>query len=323
MSDEQNFDSGSEDFQDIPNVVLVPLIKGRLVREQAIEVFVKDVSTSIYSDDLKIKKMHDRALEDPLVLQKLIELGVDPLGKWTSPFNLSQYEDRYGSSRDAFRWSSGITCGIAYVANIRENFSPTNFLQIIPKKTPIILLDVDGVINMMAVNIVKDKYGYKNRTPIDLSELPFGDVTIVKVMGPRKECDIKYSPTVVSQINEWAEVAEVRWTTSWGRFAQTCLAPALGLKHFQMSRWGKWSSDFVTKGLSADDLDRPIIWIDDELGGIEKYADLMQSAAKLKEVAKNEVLLVETVQVPGLQLYLSPNQIELIDAFILRKLAEI
>ena len=86
-------------------------------------------------------------------------------------------------------------------------------LSTFPRK-PVILLDVDGVVNM-----AKGDCGW-------------ADKVITEVYG----YSIGYSPTVIKKINEWNAIAEVRWLTSWDSKAQSLLAPALGLDKFPLGR---------------------------------------------------------------------------------------
>jgi hypothetical protein len=85
--------------------------------------------------------------------------------------------------------------------------SPSTF----PRR-PVILLDVDGVINMWTGNC------------------GWTDAVSTEVYG----YSIQHSPTMIKKINEWNSIAEVRWLTTWESKAQSLLAPALGLDKFAL-----------------------------------------------------------------------------------------
>lgn len=117
-------------------------------------------------------------------------------------------------------------------------------LEIITEKTPLILLDVDGVIN---------EYGSSDPSFVS-----------VDVMMDFHTFNIKYDPEKIKKINEWAQYAEVRFLTSWGHFATYRLAPTIGLYSFPRNYTLKRN----LCDLSEEDAKRPIIWVDDEIGGI-------------------------------------------------------
>lgn len=48
--------------------------------------------------------------------------------------------------------------------------------------------------------------------------------------GKLRKFEIIYSPTIVRKLNEWSNVADIHWLTSWGERANTHLAPAIGLE---------------------------------------------------------------------------------------------
>jgi len=102
---------------------------------------------------------------------------------------------------------------------------------------------------------------------------------------------------MIDRINRWAEVAEVRWLTSWGHFARINLAPALGLLDFEVQRAGRLKNIVGYMGhLTEDELKRPVVWIDDDLGHHLSDGYLVSEAKELSKVMKNELLLVATSQ---------------------------
>jgi hypothetical protein len=122
-------------------------------------------------------------------------------------------------------------------------------------KKPIILLDVDNVINM-----------FYERDPKSIWE----DTTEQIVNGFR----IVYSPTVVRKINEWNKIAEVRWLTAWNQKAVIHLSPALNFDTFRLAE-GRESDENNECKLSktesamatAEEVgpDGCVIWIDDHI----------------------------------------------------------
>lgn len=92
-------------------------------------------------------------------------------------------------------------------------------VPVVPSTKPIILLEVDGVINMM--NERSDK--------ITNARKLWGDVKRGKSRA--QGCELLFSPTVVHKLMEWGTKADVRWLTSWGRSALS-LAPAMHMTSF-------------------------------------------------------------------------------------------
>lgn len=143
------------------------------------------------------------------------------------------------------------------------------------KKLPLILLDVDGVVNICDTidepACEKDlKTDWK-----DIREVAVGDMN-----GHYNA--VKYSPTVVQRINSWVDrsLAEVMWLTSWRSRAKGCLAPALGLRDFKVPPCDKYHycNEFALDEL-CEEPGRPVVWIDDELSrfGLYGNADLLST----------------------------------------------
>jgi len=128
-------------------------------------------------------------------------------------------------------------------------------------RKPIILLDVDGVINMFE--------NYAGQTG------DWTDVSKGLVYSPERDCnyEVKYSKEMISCVNAWNKVAEVKWLTTWNDRAQTHVAPVMGLDHFECARTFKLQEDLdeeekaktavrIAKDVGGDTL---IIWIDDDM----------------------------------------------------------
>ena len=85
--------------------------------------------------------------------------------------------------------------------------------------------------------------------------------------------EVKFSKEMISCVNAWNKVAEVKWLTTWNDEAQTQVAPVMGLDHFECARTFKLQEDLdeeekakmavrVAKDVGDDTL---IIWIDDDM----------------------------------------------------------
>jgi hypothetical protein len=119
----------------------------------------------------------------------------------------------------------------------------------VSSRKPLILLDVDGVLN---------NYSWGSATVY-----PDEKKTVVNAFP------IRYSPTIVSAFNNFSRdgLAEVRWLTAWGGNARKLLAPALGIDDFLTVRDDSWTPNkqIVAKTIADSCPDRPIVWIDDEM----------------------------------------------------------
>ena len=123
---------------------------------------------------------------------------------------------------------------------------------------PLLLLDVDGVLNAVQA------YGQATAWPAYERTTATAD----GVSWP-----IAWAPGVVARVNAWAREgrAEVRWLTTWEHDAPGDLAPRLGLDAFAVAGgheddeahgW-RWWKEGVARALVADG--RPLVWLDDDL----------------------------------------------------------
>lgn len=157
---------------------------------------------------------------------------------------------------------------------------------------PIILLDVDGVINFVG----------KSQWPNNKCARVFNKLH-------SREFAINWSPAVVDKLNHWSEsgMAEIRWLTMWDESAPEFLAPALGIRHFELARN---PLDGIEKNEAADraalaEPGRPIVWIDDEVGDYARYV-------KSPWISKDSTLIIN----PKLEEGLTPQHLENIEAFL-------
>ena len=150
------------------------------------------------------------------------------------------------------------------------------------EKTPLIFLDIDGIIN--------EPFPYKQK------------LTKVQVMRNFKTLSIKYNPEKIRKINEWAKYAEVRFLTAWGNFATYRVAPAVGLYSFPHN----YTTKDKIQNLSEEDSKRLIIWIDDEIGGENPRPNNFKDAA-------NKISNLHIMYIP---LYLQPYHFDYIQSLI-------
>lgn len=114
---------------------------------------------------------------------------------------------------------------------------------------PLVLLDIDGVVN---------------RVEHDEPDEAWPDEFSRDIRFP-----LRLSPTVINFFNEISRsgVAEIRWLTTWDAKAQA-LAPKIGFDDFLLAREPARDTG---KSEAALELalrypDRPICWLDDEVG---------------------------------------------------------
>ena len=140
-----------------------------------------------------------------------------------------------------------IICLFAFSAKAMHLISTT--------KKPVILLDVDGVVNIVGTGKI------------------WGDIQTKKVATNGEFNDVRYSPSMIDSINKWNVRADIKWLTNWNEEAKLSLSPALGLYQFKMARTSAhYESKIETANRIAKEVgDKTlIIWIDSE---IESLAD--------------------------------------------------
>jgi hypothetical protein len=118
---------------------------------------------------------------------------------------------------------------------------------------PLLLLDLDGVINMTSLHKADQMKLYPD--VVEISVYSFAH---------KRHFPFRYSPSVVNSINRWATRAEIRWATSWVHLARYIIAPLIGLHDFEpiCERSKRWHT---VQDVPPETLRRSVIWIDDEL----------------------------------------------------------
>lgn len=127
---------------------------------------------------------------------------------------------------------------------------------------PIILLDVDGVINAVV--------GQRGKGDPSVWQ----DWQYASVLATGHAWPICYSPTVIDYLNQINRSgrAEIRWLTTWGAWAQGDLADQLHIDHFEVagerddfvSTSDGWWKRTVVEAVSLT-TDASLLWIDDDL----------------------------------------------------------
>jgi hypothetical protein len=131
---------------------------------------------------------------------------------------------------------------------------------------PIVLLDIDGVLNMLGPQMgVKSAWG----------------PNMVQNSSIQNHKNAKYPfywcPAVVTKLNDWSDrdLIEVRWLTTWDADAPKFVAPVLGLRDWPLARDPvlKLTKLAAATRIAKDNPNRPIVWIDDDLGSFFKPGD--------------------------------------------------
>lgn len=143
---------------------------------------------------------------------------------------------------------------------------------------PLLLLDVDGVLN--AVNFPHPDFEV------------WSDYVVVDAEAMAHSWTIWYSPTVVETLRSWHESGrvEIQWLTTWEDMANGIeFKPEL--PEFEVAGWRSepvdeygWWKLAVVKRLRAEQPDRHIIWIDDDLTYDTEANEWLDSAIEAEGV---------------------------------------
>ena len=189
---------------------------------------------------------------------------------------------------------------------------------------PLVLLDVDGVLNAVPTRRRADAWT---------------DWRTGNAVADGRRFRITWSPSVVSAVLSWREVADVHWLTTWGHDANRSLRHLLDMPELPVAgtydddgtadastsagqthadvapaapdpltgRW--WKFDVVRRLVRADP-SRRLVWIDDDLVGQDDIRVWMR-----REV---DCLLVG----PRLTTGLTAPELEAVDRFLREQLAQ-
>ena len=133
-----------------------------------------------------------------------------------------------------------------------------------PELRPLIFFDVDGTLTADRQQMFPFDYSYDYET------------YTVHTMG--RSYPMLCRPDVLAAVNAASEMVEVRWLTMWGQNAANDFAPAVGLKHFEVSdrfqgagypdagrwslRWWKVIAILLEQELHPG---RALIWLDNAI----------------------------------------------------------
>lgn len=188
---------------------------------------------------------------------------------------------------------------------------------------PLVLLDVDGVLN--AVTSRPDPRVWP-------------DWQRGRAAADGRQWPIIWSPSVVSAVRAWQADADVQWLTTWGHHANGGLRALLGLPELPVAgTWadvnapqhagsaddgavahaavapaapdeltGRWWKFDVVRGVVHADPARPLVWIDDDLAGQREIRQWMQRESRC--------LLVAPTMGTGLR----PDDVTLVREFLVR-----
>ena len=164
-------------------------------------------------------------------------------------------------------------------------------MQSPPSSPPLVLLDVDGVLNAVPGRGRSDAW----------SDWRTGLAT-----ADGRQFPITWSPTVVSAVRSWQQLAQVQWLTTWGHDANTSLRHLLELPELPVAgtyddvdgpagdvdaagpahasvapaapdrltgRW--WKFDVVRRIVRTGE-PRRIVWLDDDLVGQRDVREWMR-----------------------------------------------
>ena len=167
---------------------------------------------------------------------------------------------------------------------------------------PLLLLDVDGVLNAVTVRPDPDVWP---------------DWRTGSAVAAGRSWPVHWSPSVVAAVLEWGALADVQWLTTWGHDANAGLRMLLGLPELPVAgthadadfppdagepdalpgalaavtpaapdeltgRW--WKFDLVRRLVRAEP-QRPLVWVDDDLAGQQEVRAWMQRESRCLLVA--------------------------------------
>lgn len=186
---------------------------------------------------------------------------------------------------------------------------------------PLVLLDVDGVLNAVGPLTGDPAQGWD-------------DWQTGRACALGRAWPIRWSPGLVARVLAWRERGEVSWLTTWGHEANRGLAPLLGLPQLPVAgtaddpegtatsaagdtlasvtpaapdeltgRW--WKFDVVRRVLRAEP-DRPLVWLDDDLGAVPGVAAWTRAHATCLLLA------------PDRREGLTPGDADAVEAFLAR-----
>jgi hypothetical protein len=138
-------------------------------------------------------------------------------------------------------------------------------------RRPLLYLDVDGPLNPYAAKPERRPEGYTTHrmTPEGwLARQPAGE----RVRPLR----VWLNPEHGAWLRELSALYDLVWATTWGRDANTLIAPVLGLPELPVVEWpgmfdeGPDGTFWKTRHVLDHAAGRPFAWVDDELGDADQ-----------------------------------------------------
>ena len=264
-------------------VFLMPLVKGECLKQQIVDIEIDNYTNLTEIIDIVTNNVNITPfLIQVETLKKRMSVHTTPLYMNShGPMNLCIYTHEYISKSilnppSYSRFIEDIDK--LYLLFSVDVLQPFSIPISISSLTPIIWLDIDGVVNIINYN-ERDKFDkFENR----------------KIYGGFGMAlfPIRFNPKIIERINRWSLKAEIRFMTSWNDFATYRFAPCVGLYPFAHNVIGKYELYDGTRGTipHKEDLDRPLIWIDDELG---KHGQ-MENALKAMKTKFKHITVINT-----------------------------
>ena len=174
---------------------------------------------------------------------------------------------------------------------------------------PLWLLDIDGVVNALAMRLPTDVWeedDWVQRTVI--VDIPDRGVMTLPILAARPVL------AFVDEVHR-AGTAEIRWHSTWRAAAVTGLAPVLGLPAIPISvapEWqlqpdGWWKLPAAQRATAAG---RRLVWTDDDL---DRWRDDPRTAGALSALESSPDVLLLSVRADS---GLTPENLERIAAFL-------
>ena len=182
---------------------------------------------------------------------------------------------------------------------------------------PLILIDVDGVLNALSETDAWD------------------DLRTGEAVAKGRPYPIRWSPTVVDRVVSWCEVADVRWLTTWGQDANDSLRHLVGLPDLPVAGThdglagppdsapsdsgasyaavtpaapdaltGQWWKFDVVRRLVREEPSRPMIWLDDDLANQHEICSWMGDSAMAMVLAPDRASGLVATDLDAVDAYL-------------------
>jgi hypothetical protein len=143
----------------------------------------------------------------------------------------------------------------------------------LPVRRPLLYLDVDGPLNPYAAKPERRPEGYSTHRMKPegwIAQHPGKPRAFVRPLR------VWLNPDHGRRLRDLSELYDLVWATTWGREANTFIAPVLGLPELPVVDWptlhdaGPDGTFWKTRHLVAHAGGRPFAWIDDDLAETDR-----------------------------------------------------